>query len=72
MDIRSAWMQRKSDSLINTLKSVNLDEVEGDGYLPTYTRTDLTDELHEKFDFRTDYEINTYNDLKKIFKQIKQ
>ena len=53
--------------IINTLKNMNLYEVKGDGYLPTYTRTDLTDELHEKFDFRTDYEINTYNDLKKIF-----
>ena len=51
---------------------MNLYEVKGDGYLPTYTRTDLTDELHERFDFRTDYEINTYSDLKKIFKQIKQ
>ena len=58
--------------IINTLKNMNLYEVKGDGYLPTYTRTDLTDELHEKFDFRTDYEINTYSDLKKIFKQIKQ
>ena len=58
--------------IIDTLKNMNLYEVKGDGYLPTYTRTDLTDELHEKFDFRTDYEINTYNDLKKIFKQIKQ
>ena len=52
--------------IINTLKNMNLYEVKGDGYLPTYTRTDLTDELHEKFDFRTDYEINTYNDLKKF------
>ena len=58
--------------IINTLKNMNLYEVKGDGYLPTYTRTDLTDELHERFDFRTDYEINTYSDLKKIFKQIKQ
>ena len=58
--------------IIDTLKNMNLYEVKGDGYLPTYTRTDLTDELHERFEFRTDYEINTYSDLKKIFKQIKQ
>ena len=51
--------------IIDTLKNMNLYEVKGDGYLPTYTRTDLTDELHERFDFRTDYEINTYSDLKK-------
>ena len=47
--------------IIDTLKNMNLYEVKGDGYLPTYTRTDLTDELHERFDFRTDYEINTYS-----------
>lgn len=42
-----------------------------DEYIPTYTRTDVTDSLHEKFDFRTDYEIITYKNFKKIFKQTK-
>ena len=46
-------------------------ESKGDGYIPEYIRTDLTDELHEIFGFRTDYEINTYKDFKKIFQQIK-
>ena len=31
----------------------------GEGYIPTYTRTDLTDALHEAFDFRTDYQITS-------------
>jgi hypothetical protein len=36
------------------------------GYIPSYTRTDLTDKLHETFGFRTDYEIMTPEAMKKI------
>ena len=57
--------------ILNTLKEMNVLESKGDGYIPEYIRADLTDELHEIFGFRTDYEINTYKDLKKIFQQIK-
>ena len=46
-------------------------ETKGDGHEPEYIRTDITDDLHETFNFRTDYEINTYKDFKKIFEQIK-
>lgn len=31
----------------------------GEGYTPTYTRTNLTDALHDFFGFRTDYQITT-------------
>ena len=41
-------------------------------YSPTYTRTDLTDLLHEKFNFRTDYEIIDSKNFKKIFNQTKK
>lgn len=40
--------------------------IAGDGYIPTYTMTDLTDALHEVFDFRMDYQ------MKKIFKDTKK
>lgn len=33
-----------------------------------YIRTDLADELHEKYGFRTDYEIITEKKMKKILK----
>ncbi|WP_288893110.1 hypothetical protein [uncultured Sneathia sp.] len=36
-------------------------------YLPNYIRTKLTDALHEKFNFRTDYEILEYSYLKGLF-----
>lgn len=45
---------------------MNLLENKGDGYIPEYIRTNLTDDLHETFNFRTNYEIITYKDLKKF------
>ena len=42
------------------------------GYTPTYTRTDLTDTLHETFGFRTDYEITTDVNMKKIIRNTKK
>jgi len=61
-----------TSQILDTLKNMNMLENKGDGYLPEYIRTTLTDELHELFSFRTDYEINTYKDFKKIFDTIKQ
>ena len=43
-----------------------------DSYIPNYTRTDLTDDLHDKFGFRTDYEVIDIKKFKKIFTQIKK
>ena len=60
-----------TSEILSTLKNMNVFESIGDGYIPTYTRTYLTDDLHELFEFRTDFEINTYKDFKKIIKQIK-
>ena len=60
-----------SSQIIETLRNMYVFESKGDGYIPTYIRTNLTDELHEIFSFRTDYEINTYKNFKKIFEQIK-
>lgn len=58
--------------IIDTLKSMNL-KLENDGYYsPIYTRTNLTDKLHEKYNFRTDYEILSEKNLKKIFSLTKK
>ena len=61
-----------SSILIDCLREMNFMESIGNGYIPTYTRTDLTDDLHDKFGFRTDYQIITNPSLKKIFKKIKE
>lgn len=60
-----------TSQILNTIKNMNVLESKGDGYIPEYTRTNLTDDLHETFGFRTDFEINTYKDFKKIFNTIK-
>lgn len=57
---------------INGLREMNFYEVHGEGYIPTYTRTDFTDDLHEKFNFRTDYQIVPNKKMKKIFKDTKK
>lgn len=57
--------------IIDTLRNMNLVKHNEDGYIPIFTRTDITDELHRKFDFRIDYEIVNKNNLKNIFKKIK-
>ena len=57
--------------IIDVLKNYNFLQSLGDGYIPTYTRTDLTDDLHEKFNFRADYEIVSDKKMKKICKDSK-
>ena len=58
--------------IIDKLKEMEMYEEKNVGYSPAYIRDDLTDDLHETFNFRTDYEIINYKDFEKIFKQIKR
>ena len=46
-----------ASKIIDTLRDYRLLKIDGFGYIPEYTRTDLTDKLHETFKFRTDSEI---------------
>ena len=57
--------------IVGTLRSMEFQHVPGEGYIPAYTRTDLTDSLHELFGFRTDHEITSEKNMKKIIKQTK-
>ena len=61
-----------STEIIDCLRNMNLLNHGIDGYEPIYTRTDLTDLLHEKFSFRTDYEITNPMEMKKILKNLKK
>lgn len=58
--------------LIETIRNMNFVKEGKSGYSPVYTRTDITDELHEKFNFRSDYEIISEKNFQKIFKQCKR
>jgi len=66
------YLEKKLDNkysieeIIETLRDMNFHKDEDD-YIPTFNRTDITDLLHEKFNFRTDYEILPDKNIKKIF-----
>lgn len=55
--LRNMWMARPGEKL---------------GYTPVYTRTDLTDALHETAGFRTDYQIITDVNMRKIIRETKK
>ena len=59
------------NDIIENLRDMNFNEVKSEGYTPSYTRNDFTDDLHDAFGFRTDYEIMTLKEMKKIFKATK-
>ena len=65
--------QYTCDEIINVLRSMMMYRPgEKLGYLPAYTRTAITDALHEAFGFRTDYEILTDLSMKKVFRDSKK
>jgi transposase len=57
--------------IIDELCNMNFHSIRGEGYVPTYTRNDLTDALHDAFGFRTDYQIVVPQKMKNIFKATK-
>jgi len=71
-------LEKKLDSnyttaqIIETLREMKVYESTGDGYIPVYERTDITDDLHDTFGFRTDYEIMNYKFIDKIFAKISE
>lgn len=57
--------------IVDTLKDMSFMKLKGDGYIPVYTRTDLTDDLHEQFGFHTDTQIVNEKNMKNIIKHTK-
>ncbi len=53
------------ETLIDILKDYNFQHFEGKGYVSTNTRNEMTDLLHESFDFRIDYQIVSEKNYKK-------
>lgn len=60
------------EEILTALREMNFLIIAGEGYIPTYTRTDLTDSLHEAFGFHTDYDIVSQKQMKKIFRDTKK
>lgn len=57
--------------ILSTLKEMNFASLEGQGFMPLYTRTKMTDDLHEVCDFRTDYQLITKSKMREIQKRSK-
>ena len=72
------YLEKKLDEkytvseIIETLRDMNIKMENNDSYSPNYIRTDLTDDLHDKFGFRTDFEVINIKKLNKFIKNIKQ
>ena len=62
-----------ADQILETLRSMQMTLLNtASGYIPSYTRTELTDALHKIFDFRTDHEFITKADMRTLIKNTKQ
>ena len=60
------------DEIISTLRDMNFVSVAGEGYIPTYTRTDLTNNIHGSAGFRTDTQIVSKQRMKTIISLTKK
>lgn len=60
------------DEILDTLRKFAFADVQGQGFMPVYTSTKLTDELHRICRFETDFEFITKSKMKEIQKFSKQ
>ena len=61
-----------TEEIVDTLRSMDFLSVAGEGYIPTYTRTDLTNNLHGSAGFRTDTQIVTKQMMRSIIAHTKK
>ncbi|MBP3824102.1 MAG: IS1634 family transposase [Butyrivibrio sp.] len=59
------------EEIIKTLREMDMRKVGEHGYIPSYTRTQLTDSMHEQAGFRTDYELITPKSMAGIIRRTK-
>ncbi len=59
------------EKIVDQLREINFIHQEGDGYIPVYKRTSITDALHKEFGFRTDFELVPSKQMQKIVNMTK-
>lgn len=60
------------NEILSTLRSMQVTLLSKEsGYIPSYKRTDLTDDLHKAFGFHTDYEFISKSAMRSIIKSTK-
>lgn len=60
------------EQILHTLREMSVYRLRDIGYLSLYTRTEITDALHDAFGFRTDTEFISDKTMKKIFKEVEK
>ena len=60
------------EQILETLREMKFASVGGQGYMPLYERTELTDALHATSSFRTDLEFITKQKMREIQKKSKR
>ena len=60
------------EEMVATLRDMRVTKAKDIGYLPSYTRTAITNVLHETAGFRTDYEITREKAMKGIIRKSKK
>ncbi len=63
--------QYTCETLLDTLRNMRMTQVKDTGYIPSYTRSDVTDALHDKAGFHTDYEITKTKAMKGVIRRSK-
>ena len=59
------------EEILDTLRSIKFADIEKQGFMPLYERSNITDDLHDKCGFRTDFRFITkkMNNIEKISKR---
>ncbi len=70
--VNRGGMHFTTREIVDTLRSMDFLSVPGEGYVPTYTRTDLTNNLHGSAGFRTDYQIVPKQKMRSIISLTKK
>lgn len=72
------YLEKKLDDrftcrqILRALRDMDMVKYEGKGYVPAYSRSDLTDALHQKFGFDTAVQIVPIEKMRKICGQTKK
>lgn len=70
---RNSKTKYTCEQILDTLRKMQMTLLsKNSGYAPSYKRTALTDMLHKKFGFHTDYEYISKSSMRSIIKKSKE
>ena len=69
---RKLGLKYTCEEILHTLRGMKMTKAKDIGYIPSYTRTVITDSLHETAGFRTDYEIVRNKAMRGVIRSSKE